>query len=222
VDDQKMPQSRFALAFGLVLLGTITRVLPYALHALGFAEISEPNLLPWNVSPLGAIALFGGAYFSDRRMAFAVALASLFFGDLGIAILMKDIWFGFHGLTPVVYGGFLLMVVLGRWLHGALTRRTGLLSRAVAIGGTALAAEIVFFVVSNFANWAFQGTFSPGTPALYAMTPAGLLACYVAAIPFFGKSLTGMAVYGVALFGGCALLQKRVEAPERANLARAH
>jgi hypothetical protein len=223
-----MPQSRFALAVGLVLLGTVTRVLPYVLYALGVADITDPNLLPWNVSPLGAIALFGGAYFSDRRLAFAVVLGTLFAGDLGIALLTQDFWFGFHGLTPVVYGSFLLVAVFGRWLHGVLQRRTGVLSRAIAIGGTALAAEIVFFVVSNFANWAFQGTFSPGTRALYAMTPAGLLECYVKAIPFFGKSLTGMLVYGVTLFGGYALLQKRAfpqqqpEATQGANLAQVH
>jgi hypothetical protein len=228
VDEEKMPQSRFALAVGLVLLGTVTRILPYVLYALGVADISDPNLLPWNVSPMGAIALFGGACFSDRRLAFAVALGALFFGDLGIAILMQDFWFGFHGLTPVVYGGFLLVVVFGRWLQGVLQRRSGVLSRVAAIGGTALAAEVVFFVVSNFANWAFQGTFSPGTPALYALTPAGLLECYFMAIPFFEKSLTGMLVYAVALFGGDALLQRRAllqkqaGAPQGANLAQVH
>ncbi|HTI51777.1 MAG TPA: DUF6580 family putative transport protein [Planctomycetaceae bacterium] len=217
-----MPQSRFALAACLVLLGTVTRVLPYVLYALGVADISDPNLLPWNVSPMGAIALFGGACFSDRRTGFAVILASLFLGDLGMALLMKDLSFGFPVLAPVTYGCFLLMGVLGRWLHAWLQQQSGALSRVLAIGGTALAGEIVFFVISNFANWVFQGSYTPDQPPLYPHTPAGLLACYIAAIPFFGKSLTGMLVYATALFGGYALLQKRAEAPQRANLAQAH
>jgi hypothetical protein len=37
---------------------------------------------------------------------------------------------------------------------------------------------------------------------LYPMTAAGLVACYVAALPFFRNTLTSTVVYSVALFAG--------------------
>jgi len=44
---------------------------------------------------------------------------------------------------------------------------------------------------------------------MYPKTTAGLLACYVAAIPFFQNTLLGDALYTAALFGGFALAEKR-------------
>ena len=50
-----------------------------------------------NFAPIGALALFGGAYFSSRRAAIAVPLLSLIAGD---------IFTGFHRLIPYVYAEF--------------------------------------------------------------------------------------------------------------------
>jgi hypothetical protein len=61
--------------------------------------------------------------------------------------------------------------------------RLGLLS-----GGAAL----FFFVVSNFGVWLTQN--------LYAHDGAGLVACFVAAIPFFPATLVSAGVYSFALF----------------------
>ena len=59
---------------------------------------------------------------------------------------------------------------------------------------------LLFFLVTNFGVWAL------GT--MYPNTFAGLLACYVAAVPFFGNTLLGDAAYTVVLFGGLALAEK--------------
>ena len=45
------------------------------------------------------------------------------------------------------------------------------------------AASVMFFVVTNFCVWALG--------SLYPKTWEGLLACYVAAIPFFQNDLLG-------------------------------
>ena len=42
----------------------------------------------------------------------------------------------------------------------------------------------------------------------YPVTPAGLAACYVAAIPFFQNTLAGDLVYATLLFGGFALAER--------------
>ena len=37
---------------------------------------------PWNFTPLGAMALFSGAFIRDRRLAFLFPLLALFAGDI--------------------------------------------------------------------------------------------------------------------------------------------
>src|ERR1700686_5402409 len=63
---------------------------------------------PLNFAPIGALALFGGAYFSSKRAALAIPLLSLVAGD---------IFTGFHRLIPYVYASFLVSVAIGFWLR---------------------------------------------------------------------------------------------------------
>src|ERR1035438_7057022 len=63
---------------------------------------------PWNLTPVGAVALFSGAMLRDRRMAFLFPLLVLSAGDCFI---------GFHVLIPVVYASFLVQVAIGRRLR---------------------------------------------------------------------------------------------------------
>jgi ABC-type multidrug transport system fused ATPase/permease subunit len=91
-----------------------------------------------------------------------------------------------------VYGSFALMVWLGTWLR---SRR-----RLQPIAGATLAGSVLFFVVTNFAVWLSGMT--------YPTTAVGLLACYVAAIPYFGNTIAGDAFYAALLFGGFALAER--------------
>lgn len=119
------------------------------------------------------MALFGGACFASKRMAFLVPLAAMLLSDLAIGLLSSDLSLGLHRLIPVVYGSFAVNVLLGRWLRG---RR-----RLVPVALATLAGSIQFFVVTNFACWLLW----------YPHTPAGLTACYIAALPFFHNTLLG-------------------------------
>jgi hypothetical protein len=158
---------------------------------------------PPNFAPIGAIALFGGACFASRRAAFVVPLAAMFLSDLAIGLLSGDLSLGLHRLIPVVYGSFGLIVCLGFLLR---TRRT-----VVPIAGATLAGSVVFFVLTNFGVWAFG--------SWYPNTWEGLVACYVAAIPFFHNTLLGDAVYSTALFGGLALAEKGLPVLREPELA---
>jgi hypothetical protein len=108
-----------------------------------------------------------------------------------------------HGLIPVVYGSFVLIVCLGFLLRG---RR-----KVVQIAGATLAGSLLFFVLTNLGVWAMG--------SLYPKTWEGLVACYVAAIPFFQNTLLGDAVYATLLFGGLALAEKSFPALREPVLA---
>jgi hypothetical protein len=151
----------------LILAAAVSRLIPH----------------PPNFAPVAALALFGGAYFSDKRLAFLVPMAALFLSDLVL---------GLYGHMEVVYGSFALVVCIGLWLQ---RRRS-----AARIAAAALASSILFFILTNFGVWAFG--------SLYPKTAAGLLTCYTAAIPFFQNTLLGDAVYTAALFGSFALAER--------------
>lgn len=142
---------------------------------------------PPNFSPIAAMALFSGAYFSRRGMAFVAPLA---------AMLVSDAILGFHALMPVVYGSLALVVCLG-WLLSS--RRT-----PGRVAGAAVAGSVTFYLVTNFAVWAFGD--------MYPKTLEGLAACYVAALPFFQNGLAGDLFFTALLFGGFALAERGVPA----------
>jgi hypothetical protein len=147
------------------------------------------RLLPHvpNVTPITAVALFGGAYLADRRLAFLVPLAAMFVSDLIL---------GFYGPGEMasVYLSFALVVALGLWVS---QKRS-----ALRIGSAAIGASLLFFVITNFAVWAF------GT--LYPKSGGGLIECYIAALPFFRHTLAGDLSYTLLLFGGFALLERNL------------
>jgi hypothetical protein len=135
---------------------------------------------PPNVSPVGALALFGGAFFPRKYGAFFVPLA---------AMLLSDLVLGLHALVPVVYGCIALNVLLGRWL---CSRR-----QFVPIALATVAGAVQFFVITNFACWVLY----------YPHTLEGLCGCYIAAIPFFHNTLIGDMAFTTVLFGGLALAE---------------
>jgi len=151
----------------LIVLAAVVRILPH----------------PWNFTPVGAMALFAGAMFRRRWVAFLLPLA---------ALLAGDVFVGLYKLMFIVYASFALSVAIGRWLAA---------SRTVArIGGAVLLGAAQFFVVTNFALWAVGG--------FYPRTASGLAACYIAGFPLFWNTLGGDLVYATALFGGYALAEK--------------
>lgn len=181
-----MYRIRFLVLVGMILVAGASRLIPH----------------PPNFAPIGAMALFGGACFATKRMAFLVPLVAMFVSDLAIGWLSGDLSLGLHRLIPVVYGSFALIVCLGFWLR----RRR----KAVPIAEAALAGSVLFFVLTNFGVWALG--------SWYPKTWDGLVACYVAAIPFFHNTLLGDAVYATVLFGGLALAEKGLPALRQAAL----
>lgn len=160
-------------------------LLALAMIAVAAALRIAPH--PWNFTPVGAMALFSGAVLKDRRLAFLFPMLALFAGDVFV---------GFYKLMPVVYASFLLSVAIGFWLRDR--RTVARISLATAVGA------VQFFIIVDLGVWAFMST--------YPHTLQGLLACYVAAIPFLWNMLASDALYGALLFGGYALAERLVPA----------
>ena len=164
----------------LILLAALSRLLPH----------------PPNFSPVEAIALFGGACFASRAWAFAVPMLALLASDLVMAAVIGDSYAGYLGSMSFwsVYACIALTTLMGLRLRGK--------AGGARLLGYSLAGSVLFFLVTNLAAWIA----SP----FYPQTPAGLAAAYIAGIPFFQWTVLGTLAYVAILFGGFALLRRRL------------
>lgn len=182
------------IVLGLLAFGIVMRVLPYVLRNLGFVSLTDRTSYIWNVSPVAAMCLLGGAYVSSRWIGFGVGFAAYLLSDLLIGWVSGQPQFAFYSELPFVYAGFILHGLIGMTLRGRPSR--------LRIGLTAVASELVFFMVSNFGVWAI-GDMN------YVKTPSGLLACYVAALPFLYRSLYGTLIYSAVFFELASVLERQ-------------
>ena len=140
---------------------------------------------PPNFAPVAAMALFGGAYFTKKWAAFLVPL---------VAMLVTDLFLGFHPTMWAVYLSFGLIVVIGMVMIKQ--------KKVTNIFFASVTASVSFFIITNFGVWL-------STP-YYEKTGAGLAACYTAAIPFFHQTLLSDLFFVAILFGLFEILKAKV------------
>ena len=99
-------------------------------------------------------------------------------------MLFSDFLIGFHTQMLTVYFSYLIIVALGFLLSTYASR--------LKIAGFALLGSFIFYAISNFGVW-YAGT-------LYPLTAAGLVDCYVRAIPFYRNQLISDVVSALAIF----------------------
>ena len=153
---------------GMILAAAIIRLLPH----------------PPNFTPIFTMALFGGAYLSKKKLAFLLPLA---------AMLISDLFIGFHSSMLVVYGSIAIITSLGFLLENRV--------RPSTIIGASLLGSLIFYLISNFAVWATSGMYPP--------TPSGLVSSYVAALPFFKNSLISGLFYSALMFGSFEFAKRK-------------
>ena len=183
-------QSSFVSPGTLVLCGMVAFTVIYRL----LVHFSAGSL-PWNFTPVEAMALFGGAYFANRKLAIAVPLAAMACADVVIAFsLPSSQVVDWLVVAPVIYACVALTAFAGFALRGR-----------VRVGNTlvaAVASATGFYLVTNFFTWA--------TTTMYPHTLGGLMTCYIAGWPFYEHgSLPGTVLWTALLFGGFALLSRR-------------
>ncbi|MCY7350912.1 MAG: hypothetical protein LH606_09615 [Cytophagaceae bacterium] len=170
---------RFGVLITLILLAAFSRLIPHA-----------PNF-----TAVGAMALFGGAYFSRKSWALAVPLLALWLSDIVLNNVMYRQYYPTFTLqvNPWTYGTFAVIVVLG----AVLLKRV----KPLNVVFTSVLASTLFFLMSNFSVWLGSGAFP--------QTPGGLMACYTVALPFFGNTLAGDLFWCGVLFGVFEFAKRR-------------
>ena len=153
------------------------------------------RILPheWNMTPFMALALFAGARLPAGALRFGLPLGGM---------LLADLVLGLHATMMWVYGAMAAVVLMGTVLRE---------KKLPWYLGGAVAGSLLFYAVTNFGVWAQAG--------LYPATLEGLIACYVAALPFLAKSMAADLFFTVAFYAAFALLDLRQEAAIRRGKA---
>ncbi len=175
---EKIELSRFISPIIIIAFAVVLRLLPH----------------PANVTPIAAMALFGGVYL-NKKYALLVPLLVLFISDL---------FLGFHKSMPLVYMGFFLTGVIGLILskHKAI---------ASVISATFL-SSIIFFLLTNFNYWY--------TTSLYPKTLNGLAQSYFNALPFFRNSIIGDLLYVGLFFGSYEFAKKLLNSKHEIRISK--
>ena len=156
----------------LILFASFSRIIPH---------------MP-NFTPIGAIALFGGAYLKNRYHAFLIPMISLWLSDL----ILNNFIFSFYSEFTWFYPGFLwqyasfiLIILIGYLFLKKLNFKN--------IFITTIFSSLLFFIITNFGVWI--------SGSMYTLDFQGLISCYIMALPFFKGTLLGFMCYSTLLFG---------------------
>lgn len=146
-----------------------------------------------NFSPIFGALLFGGAHLK-RRDAIWYPIALLAASDVLLTTVVYRMRVGPGQI--ITWLGFAVVALIGYWLRERET--------VAKIAFASLSGPTAFFLISNFGVW-LGGHGS----RLYLATWDGLVACYVAALPFYRNSLVASVAYTAVLFGSHEIYRRR-------------
>jgi hypothetical protein len=157
---------------------------------------TDPHLYFFiNFTPVGAMALFGGACFQSKKKAFGFPLLTLLISDIVLYLLVYR-----HTRHELLYEGwywtyvaFAFMTLVGR----ILLQKTSTTRLLLAV----MVCTLIHWIITDLGVW-LNGT-------LYTKTISGWVACLTAALPFEGSFMAGMLLYSAVLFGLAYWLNKK-------------
>ncbi|MES2457673.1 MAG: DUF6580 family putative transport protein [Bacteroidota bacterium] len=151
-----------------------------------------------NFTPIGAMAMFGGAYFSDKVKAYLVPMITLFVSDqiLNYTVFHKIVIF--YDGAFWVYLSFVLMVFAGTFI-----KKVNVTNLLVA----SFATVLIHWLVSDIGAILYEG-------AMYPKTFAGYLSALVGAIPFERNLLVSNLLFSALMFGGFEYAKNKFPALE--------
>tara|TARA_B100001564_G_C20576220_1_gene640786 strand:- start:15 stop:533 length:519 start_codon:yes stop_codon:yes gene_type:complete len=162
-------KSHYLSILGLIVLLASARLLPH----------------PPNFTPILGMAVFSGAIINQRLLAYLTPLA---------AMLLSDLYLGFHASMPIIYFTLAICVLIGTFI----SKRVSILNSFLSIN----LGVLVFFLITNFAVWYGSG--------MYEFNISGLMTCYFMAIPFVQNTLISGLIYGMGAFLIYDIINKRI------------
>ncbi len=158
------------------------------LSLVGFAVCMRflPHL--FNVTPIMAVALLSGFHFRNKSAAVLVPLTAMF---------VSDIFIGLHSLLFFIYAPIVISVFLGSWMKSRNPVKAWPVKQSLALS---ILGSGLFFVISNLGVFFLSG--------MYPLNSLGLTECYVAALPFFERSLLGDLMFTSVLFSIYAFVRQ--------------
>ncbi len=172
-------------------------MLAYLFVVLAVAVHMRWLALPFSFTPVVAALLYFGARMSRKQMWIPVAM-----------LAASDVY-----LTRVTYGYPLTADHFVTWAwYAAMLLLGGALIKGFSplrIGASALIGSVSFFLISNFSVWMVW--------QMYPKTFGGLMACYVAGLPFFRNAVVSDLFFSAVFFGIGYLVSQRMQ--ERATIA---
>jgi hypothetical protein len=153
-----------------------------ALVLIALGAVSRLLHLPPNIAAVTGVTLLAGYALRNIWLALLVPIAAMSLADLVL---------GWYPGVIATYAGMAAGVLIARRLLPTLT-----VPRLVA---ATFLASLSFFVLSNFGTWA---------EGWYGYNWDGLVACYIAAIPFWQNSLIADFTSTALAFGLFLLAQR--------------
>tara|TARA_B100001123_G_scaffold145335_1_gene168753 strand:- start:812 stop:1348 length:537 start_codon:yes stop_codon:yes gene_type:complete len=131
---------------------------------------------PPNFTPIIAVAIVSGYFFKNLNLSILTLL---------IAMLISDLFIGFYENMIFVYVSLLIITFTFYKISNKINFKN------LFVYG--FAGSLIFFIISNFGVWALG---SPGLDNLpYEKSLAGLIECYIFAIPFFGNTFLSTLIF---------------------------
>lgn len=183
---------RITMLLGIILLSGVWRIF-----------IASEHSPLHNFTPIGAMAIFGGCYFLDKKKAFLVPIITLWLSDI-----ILNYMFYYHKFV-LLYDGFV-------WTYAAfgLMVFIGMAIKKVTIKNVLVAgitAALLHWLITDFGVWLARGIdITTGKP--YTNDFYGLLKCYILALPYLKNMMLGNIVFCAIMFGAIEFAQNKFPA----------
>lgn len=146
-----------------------------------------------NFTPVESLTIFGAAYLTKKHWAFFLSVLVIYLSDFIINNTVARSFFpDVHGIvwfsSYMMYNfvAMALIVLVSSKIISKVTFKN--------VGMSILLASVIFFIITNFGAWVYE-------KSLYSNDFRGLMASFMAGIPFFRNSLLSNIIFTTVIFG---------------------
>jgi len=133
-----------------------------------------------------ALVMFTGYLIQNRLLSILVIL---------ISQIVSDLYLGIYSSMIFVYAAYISIALLSPIMMKKMNTKSIVLSSIVS--------PSIFFIVSNFGVWLMG--------SMYTFNLSGLIACYIAGIPFFDESLISTVLFALTIFSIMKFIPKETK-----------